>query len=278
MNRSATARLDGSDSERSRSIGLVPFLFGLAGREELPGVVLNRLLVELGISPSAAKALLARMRQRGQLTATRRGRGADYRLAGAFAQSFQRIRAGASAPPARWHGSFHALLYQVPEADRAFRDLLRRNALLVGYGLLQQGVLIALTDHTDALAATTARRPPSATLYPAEMRLALPDARRAAAQAWALHDVEQRYLRHCHDLRTALNRSAGPPEPSAATVRLLAELVNGPLIDTLPDPNLPAELLPPRWPRGRLFELIGQLSQRYGPAAASYVRGMIEHA
>jgi phenylacetic acid degradation operon negative regulatory protein len=276
VNDSATARLGGVDPERTRPVGLVPFLFGLVDRAELPGVVLNRLLVDLGLSPSAAKALLARMRHRGQLAATRRGRGVDYRLAGAFADSFERIRTGASAPPARWRGSFHALLYQVPEADRAFRDLLRRNAVLAGYGLLQQGVLIALTDQTEALAETLARRPPSATVYSAELRLQLPDARRAAAGAWALHDVERRYLRHCRDLRTALENSAHQPEPSGAAVRRLAELINGPMIDTLFEPNLPAELLPTGWPRGQLFELIGQVGERYGPAAATYARRLID--
>jgi DNA-binding transcriptional regulator PaaX len=43
------------------------------------------------------------------------------------------------------------LLYQVPESRRAFRDALRRAAVHLGYGLLQQGVLIAMDDRTDQL-------------------------------------------------------------------------------------------------------------------------------
>lgn len=261
--------------ERNRSIGLVPFLFGVTGRAELPGTVLNRLLTDLGMSAPAAKAMVARMRQRGQLASRRSGRGAEYRLAGVFEESFQRIHAGFFATPAAWPGWFHALLYQVPEADRAFRDLLRRNALLVGYGQLQQGVLIAVTDQADALAATLARQPASATVHRGELRLAVEDARAAAAQAWALPDVARVLSRHCADLETALGAARGDLEPGAKTLRRLAEIVNPPMIDTLLAPALPPELLPADWPVGRLFRLIGEVYEQYAPPALAYVEELL---
>lgn len=272
MNASAT--YGGAEAERSRTIGLVPFLFGLADGPTLPAAVLNRLLVDLGMSPAAAKAQLARMRQRGQLATTRRGRTVDYRLAGPFAESFQRIRTWAPSSPS-WDGSFHALLYQVPEAARAFRDQFRRNALLVGYGLLQQGVLIAVDDRSGALAGILADRPANATVYPARLRLSLPDARTAAATAWALPDVARRYLRHCRTLRAALADSAHRPESGPTAVRRLAELMNAPAIDSLLAPDLPAELLPEDWPSGQLADLIGRVAERYGPAASGYVRSLV---
>lgn len=253
----------------------MPFVFGIADQPELPGVVLNRLLVDLGLSPAAAKALLARMRQREQLAARRDGRRSLYRLAGAFARSFQRIRSGPFATGPTWDGEFHSLLYQVPETERAFRDLLRRNALLVGYGLLQQGVLIAPADHTDALAATLARRPESATVYPARLRLGIADARVAAAQAWALRDVEQVLLGHCRQLADALATAPEEIKPSAHTLRRLAEIINAPLVDTLLAPRLPAELLPEHWPVLRLYQLISEVNEHYLPPAAAYVRELL---
>lgn len=257
-------------------MGLVPFLFAVSGRAELPGVVLNRLLVDLGMSPAAAKAMLARMRQRGQLAARRSGRGAEYRLAGVFERSFERIRSShTSAPPVEWPGWFHALLYQVPEADRAFRDLLRRHAQLIGYGQLQQGVLIAMADHTDALAAALARKPASATVYTAELRLGIDDARVAAAQAWALPDVQRVLVGHCEALETALAVAPAETDASAKALRTYAETVNPPMIDTLLAPDLPAELLPADWPMTRLFELIMRVHQQYGPSAVDYVRRLL---
>ena len=262
-------------AERSRSVGLVPFVFGIAGRTELPGVVLNRLLIDLGLTPAAAKTMLARMRNRGQLAAQRTGRGSRYRLAGPFERSFQRIRAGHTAAPIIWPGWFHTLLYQVPEAERPFRDLLRRHALLVGYGMLQQGLLIATADHTEALAVTLARRPASAIVYHAELRLSVDDARTAAAQAWALADVDEVLRRHCVALEAALAEVPSRSEPTAQTLRRLAEIVNAPLIDTLLAPNLPPELLPTDWPMATLHRLIGKAHEHYLPPARAYVEQLL---
>lgn len=166
----------------------------------------------------------------------------------------------------------------MPETERAFRDLLRRNALVVGYGLLQQGVLIALADHTEALTATLARRPASATVYHARLRLDLEDARVAAAQAWALRDVEQVLLGHCVRLEHDLAATPQRIEPSAHTLRRLAEIVNAPLVDTLLAPRLPAELLPENWPLLRLYHLIGKANEHYLPPATLYVRQSLADA
>lgn len=262
-------------AERSRSIGLVPFVFGVAGTPELPGVVLNQLLVDIGMTPAAAKTMLARMRHRGQLAARRAGRGSMYRLAGPFERSFQLIRARRDAEPVAWPGWFDALLYQVPETERPFRDLLRRQALLLGYGMVQQGVLIATADHTDALAATLARRPASAIVYHAQLRLTVDDARRVAAEAWALTDVERVLLGHCARLEAAIAAVPSRLEPSAETLRRLAEIVNAPLVDTLLVPTLPPELLPDDWPAPQLYRLIGKAYEHYLPPAAAYVQQLV---
>jgi phenylacetic acid degradation operon negative regulatory protein len=252
---------------------LVPFLFAVTDRPELPGVVLNRLLVDLGMSASAAKSMLVRMRRRGQLAARRNGRGADYRMVGAFERSFQRIGSDAAAPA--WTGWFHALLYQVPETERFFRDLLRRNALLVGYGQLHQGVLIATADHTDALGPTFARRPESATVYSARLRLELADARSAAAQAWELADVARLLSAHADELAAALAAAPDRLDPTAKTLRRYAEIINPAMIDTLLAPSLPPELLPEHWPMARLRELLGTVHRTYYPPAATYARQLL---
>src|ERR1700724_1940712 len=85
--------------QRSQTVALVPFLFGVTGTDELAGVALTRLLGDLGIGAAAARQQLARMRRDGQLSASRRGRGVDYRLAGPFAATFRRLRAGAVVRP-----------------------------------------------------------------------------------------------------------------------------------------------------------------------------------
>src|SRR5262245_175506 len=107
---------------RGRSTALVPFLFGVAGEPELPGVVLVGLLADVGLTASAARALIARMRGAGHVASSRRGRMVTYRLAGEMERGFHRVRDGRRG--AAWRGSFHAVLYQVPEGDRSYRDTL----------------------------------------------------------------------------------------------------------------------------------------------------------
>lgn len=85
-------------SGRSWTVGLVASLFGTSGVDELPGLALVRLLGDLGTGEAAARGLLARMRRDGQLRAVRHGRQVGYRLHGAFAAAFERLR---EPPPDR---------------------------------------------------------------------------------------------------------------------------------------------------------------------------------
>jgi phenylacetic acid degradation operon negative regulatory protein len=254
-------------------VRLVPFLFGLARRTGLPGPVLVRLLTDLALSESAARGLIARMQRAGQLAGTRHGRTVHYRLAGSFAQAFERIRT-APAPPA-WQGAFHALLYQVPENRRAFRDQLRRAAVLAGYGVLQQGVLIALTDRRHELAGILADRPRDSHVYFGQLAMATPDAARAAATAWDLPDLGRTFQAQARRLRAVLARRAGPPRPTGATLRRFENLVSAPLTDTLRASGLPAELLPEDWPLPDLRAALDEVMRHYGPPCGRYVAGLL---
>ncbi|MBO0870877.1 MAG: hypothetical protein J2P15_20170 [Micromonosporaceae bacterium] len=256
----------------------MPFLFGIADRGTgdsagLPGPVLVRLLGDLGLSVPAARALIARMTANGQLAATRRGRAADYRLAGPFAESYHRIRTGATGAP--WAGYFHAVLYQVPERNRAFRDLLRRTGIFAGYGLLQQGVLISPTDRSDRLEPVLAQTPRAAQVHFGELHMDHPAAIRAAYAAWDLGALDRTYRAHARRLRAALARRSGPLPPDGRTLRRLCDLLTTPLVDLLRSTGLPAELAPEDWSRPDLLKAIEQLQATYAPPAAAYVQRLL---
>jgi phenylacetic acid degradation operon negative regulatory protein len=256
------------------SAGTLAFLYGVAGREELPGVALTRLMGDLGVRPEAVRVLLSRMRRAGELTGTRRGRRVDYRLAGGLAAGFRRVRDGADRRTPEWDGAFHTLLYQVPERHRAFRDALRRAAQLQGYGLLQQGVLIALDDRADTLSEVLDRRPEGAYVRRARLTLDPSEAGAAAATAWDLPALGAAYRAHI-DRLTAATADTGDPSADAATLALLAELTTAPMTDTLGDPGLPKELLPGDWPLPELWRAIGRAHATYGPPAQAYVRTVL---
>lgn len=260
---------------RGRSVALVPFLFGVSGRPELSGTALTRLLGDLGLTEAAARALVARMRRDGQLVSERRGGGAYYRLAGAMAAGFAQIRRGTSDEPPPWTGHFHALLYQVPESERAYRDALRRAALLTGYGLLQQGVLIALTDRSAHLG-TLLTPPEGVRLHRATLAMAEADAAHAAYDAWDLGALSETYSQHAEAIETAVRTAPDELRAEAAALRTFSRLLGTALVDTLRAPRLPEPLRPAGWALPRLFAAVDAVQRVYGAPAVTYVRQVLD--
>jgi phenylacetic acid degradation operon negative regulatory protein len=215
------------------------------------------------------------MRRDGQLDSVRHGRTADYALTGAFLESFLRVRDTPGRRPAEWTGSFHAVLYQVPESHRAYRDALRRNALLAGFGMLQPGTLISLTDRTSALGDLFDTAPSGASVYRARLAMDAADAAQAAWDAWGLAEVSEVYNDHITTLSAALDALTSDPPASVETLRRFTHLARLPFVDTLRDPGLPPELVPQDWPGPRLRELTVGVSNRFGPPANAYVRSLL---
>lgn len=90
-------------AEISPQVGLVCFAFGAAQvqpGDPVAGPVLLRLLADLGVSASAARSLLLRMRREGWLTSQRAGREARYRLAPVLFAGQERSGTAATRRPA----------------------------------------------------------------------------------------------------------------------------------------------------------------------------------
>lgn len=250
------------------------FLFGVAQSDRLSARVLVRLLGDLGIGDSAARGLLARMRTKGELLAVeRRGRSVTYQPGGSFGVRFQRLRSYQAPTAQPWLGHFHAILYQIPESERPFRDRLRRLAQQAGYGSMQQGLLIAAADLSEQVADVIDEAPAGCTVQLAELAVSVTDAAAIARATWGLEDVAVAFRAHIAALTGVLD-----DEPRAATadaLRRMSSLLLGPQIDRLSDPHLPAELLPADWPGGRLLATVAQVRDRYLPPAHDYVRSVI---
>lgn len=258
------------------------FLFGLTGRESLPGPVLRRLLEDLGLTPGASRALLARMRRHGQLATSRRGREVDCRLAGEFAAGFARVRDQPMTHPPPWRGHFHALLYQVPESQRAFRDTLRRTAVLTGYGILQPGVLIAPTDRSGGLADLLDDQPSQAQVWLTTLSMDTDTAARAASHAWGLPVLAGTYHAHVEQLdrAAAAHRAAAALAGEArgdesTAIRTYVDAVLPALTDTLREPGLPGQLMPPHWPGPHLRAAIDQCTQTFSDTTGPYLERLL---
>lgn len=263
-------------------MGLVALLFAITGRDTLPGPVLRRLLEDLGLTPDGTRALLSRMRRQGQLAGDRRGREVEYRLVGEFAASFRRARDQSTTRPTRWPGHFHAVLYQVPERDRSFRDALRREAILTGYGLLQPGVLIAPTDRSAGLADLLHHSPSRAQVWLSTLAMEAEPATRAASMAWDLPGLAQTYHHHIERLNhaatphtvTGNNDPTGSPQRPRPLLAYVETLLPA-LIDTLREPRLPPDLMPRHWPGAELRLAMDRFSQTHAGTTDHYLAGRL---
>jgi len=252
----------------------VGYLFGTIGAQAVPGTVLVPLLVDLGMSVSAARTLLHRMRAAGSLTTERMGRVAVYRLAGEYLAHYQGITFGAET--ANWSGAFDAILYDIPEIHRAERNQLRERAFAAGFGAPRSGLLIGVTDPGQWADHWLKRED----LVVERVRLAcdLDTARRLANQAWGLAEIASDIEtfrdrievigRRVHD-RKLTNHQA-----LANLYDLWQEFVR----IQIQTPTLPAELYPEGWHLPDMRAEVYQVNAVLLPLAKRHTQAVIDEA
>jgi phenylacetic acid degradation operon negative regulatory protein len=253
-------------------MGLVYFAFGAAqvgAGESLAGPILLRLLADLGLSESAARTVLLRMRQDGLLSSERDGRTARYRLAPAVYAAQARMERQLRGHRPAWSGSFHGVLYEVPERSRAYRDRLRRTAQLLGYAMLRPGLLIATTDRSQELRSLLPDQPTGTQVLWIQITLEPDDSRRVAADLWDLDRLAARYRAVLAEARESIDRARWAQSDHSFGAFAAATL---PLFETAAsDPDLPAALLPSNWPGDDVGVAIGTALEVFGPMISQYV-------
>ena len=222
----------------------VPFLLGAIGAHALTGPSLIALLNGLGRQEAAARNLLTRMRDQGALEAEQRGRINLYRLASSSHARYEEVE-GVRPEPV-WDGTFDAILYHVPESARTLRDRVVHRARSSGYGLLRPGVLIAADERWSWLRLDDDEFVDPAWLQHASITPdSIADAQLMARRAWDLDDLATAYVR---GLRRRVDATR-QIEPGWPALRLWREVYATCFEAQLADPNLPAVLLPERWPK-----------------------------
>ncbi|GAB3559272.1 PaaX family transcriptional regulator C-terminal domain-containing protein [Spelaeicoccus albus] len=251
-------------------VSSVPLMFGIAEAVGLPGTILTTLLVDTGMTQSAARTVLARLKKRGALTVTRVGRAGVYRLAGEMLRGFERVEHGPRQAP--WDGKFRTIVYDIPESERAEKDKLRALAAGYGFGTLRPGVLIAIGDelwrqaprHYDGnglLETGTLEFDPAA-------------ARAVAARAWDLPRRAAEFARACRAAEK-LTQISAVPRDNAAAFRQFHDNYLASIDVRLSDPGLPAELLPADWKAGELDRLLGDMLTVWEGAVNAHVESVI---
>jgi phenylacetic acid degradation operon negative regulatory protein len=265
-----------NDQLRRRSVGAPAarsLLLTVLGEYVLPrsGGVWQETLVgalrSLGYSEHAARQALARSAREGWLEGERHGRRTRLSLSPATAEllSSGARRIYSFGEPWQWDGRWLVVVVRVPENRRAVRHQLRSRLAWAGLGSLGGGVW--LTPHVEReqeLAAAIGGEPDAgATSFIAELG-AVGDPRQAVADAWELDAVRRQYSAFIADFSRARAASA------EACFRQQTLLVHAWRKFPFLDPDLPAGLLPARWPRERAHRLFIERHGRWQATARAY--------
>ncbi|MGH3734877.1 MAG: PaaX family transcriptional regulator [Micromonosporaceae bacterium] len=230
---------------------------------------LVRLLAPLEISAPAVRTAVSRMVRQGWLRPTRLHHGPGYALT---PKAVRRVDDAAAriyriTPPA-WQGAFDLLLVD-PPASRTGRARLAANLGYLGYGQLTGTTWIAPRHAPDlepmlAEAAVTAER------FRSEPAGGTATATTLAHRAWDLDALAGAYRRFTDELRPVVE-PVGPGEADATAYLARFRLVHAWRTFLFRDPQLPAELLPDKWPGLAAAEFFDHHARRLRPAADRHV-------
>jgi phenylacetic acid degradation operon negative regulatory protein len=175
-----------------------------------------------------------------------------------------------------WDGVFHGLLFAIPESCRAYRDALRRAAVLAGFGLLRPGLLVTTDERRwNRIESMLTTAPAASRLLRAELRLAPADAHAAAAEAWPLDALAATYRRQAAELLRAVDAHRTTPPTGPSSVRLMWEVMTPISGTAISDPGLPLELLPADWPGCEMKRAVEAAGIVVGPGVQAYIADLV---
>lgn len=244
--------------------------------EPLPSAAIVAMLAEFGVSGSAARAALSRLTRNGLLVTSKAGRRTYSRLseraAAILDDGARRIFSfGAASQP--WDGMWSLVAFSIPEDHRAARDALRKQLRWRGFAPLYDGLWVSPRDHAAEVIGCL--KDLDITTGTAFRAASVPADSGIPARAWDLDRLRARYedfITFAARLRDAAGAGEVPPAGALiARTRVMDEWRAFPGLD----PDLPAELLPPAWPRARARELFIACYDLLGPPAALRVRQVI---
>ncbi len=236
---------------------------------QAPVAALVRLLAPLGIAAPAVRTAVSRMVRQGWLHPVRLPGGPGYaltpkatrRLDDAAARIY---RTGRIA----WDGTFDLIMVEA-HAIRTERNRLAANLAFLGYGRIDDSTWVA-TRPGPEVPAVLAESGVRYERFTARHAAGTEGAAALVRRAWNLPKIASAYERFVHELRpvvSAVGESTGDEEAYAARFRLVHSFRSF----LFRDPQLPAALLPPRWPGATAAAFFDRHATRLRPAADRYV-------
>lgn len=247
------------------------------GRQDpIPSAALVAALSEFEVSAEGARSALSRLARGELLARSKVGRKTYYQLTERSQRMFEEgavkiFSFGAGAEP--WSKRWSLVAFSVPEGRRELRHALRARLSWWGFVPLYDGLWVSphprLAEAGRALAELGID---NHALFEAEALAGL--GIDTVGRAWDLPRVAARYRNYVTIFGPYAGRAGGSLAPGRAMVvrtRAMDAWRTFPRVD----PDLPAEFLPPRFPRRRAREVFERLWTRLGPPAEGHFAGLV---
>ena len=248
------------------------------GRSEpLPSAALVDLLAEFDVNQSGARAALSRLSVRGLLVGTKDGRNTFYRVADTFRNllPYGPIHTFAFAKPRpKWDGMWTMVAFTVPEDQRRLRPMLRSRLQSLGFAPLYDGLWVSphAPEQELDIALRIAPERSCTVIRAAELPAR---GRLAVASAWNLDALGQSYGEFITSFRPVFRR-LGSGRITATEALVTRTRANYRwFVFAITDPDLPAALLPRRWPRPAAHDLFVALVDGLAELAVERVREIV---
>lgn len=239
----------------------------------MPASALVAVMGEFGISPGSARAALARLVRRGLVATRGSGRSATYHVRSDVVVHHQTVMHGFlafGASPRQGDGWWVVVSYSLPESRQSHRHAVRKALGGLGFARLYDSVWVSPAPDPgparDLLRGLLADVP-GARWSVMRAQFDGDPAGQGPAGAYDLDALAAAYRAFVAEhtpLRTAVR--AGRVRPARALVARTT-LMDAWRTFVQVDPDLPAELLPPSWPRPRARELFLEVHTALGPLA-----------
>jgi len=239
---------------------------GSAWQETLIGA-----LQSLDHKTPAARRALARSVTAGWLRTERHGRRSRVHLTPATAEM---LRDGAEriysfGDPWQWDGRWLLVVLRVPEERREVRHRVRTRLAWAGFGSLGGGLWISPHVERERELQDAAGAGSAAELVSFRAEIGdVGDPAKVMAEAWDLDAVAAAYRDFI--ARFGRLRPASREAMFRAQTQLVHEWRKFPFLD----PDLPADMLPARWPRKRAHDLFQERHAQWHGAAQEHFGGL----
>lgn len=244
--------------------------------EHLPSAALIDLLGEFDIGPAAARAALNRLARRGVLTSSKCGRNSYYGFAeGAvdmlLAGAYRFLSFGRGDQD--WDGRWTIALFSLNERERDLRHAVRSRLRWLGFAPLYDATWVSTRDVGDqALRELADLGIRDVTVFRAAE---LPGSLRHPISAWDLGTVESTYADFIATYAPLRARIRDGDVSAGEALLVRTRIMDGWRTFPAIDPDLPAALLPRRWPRREAREVFVEVYDSLGPLAAIRVRQIV---